>query len=319
MVRMNLAAVGGLLAVVLAVSPDRVRAQNLVPGTGTPIPALQDDFEETEWSFTANAPKSSREQDRNERYPLGTSENDRWIESGKRGYPDVVRRVEPPEGGLPGSQGALLLKTLHSGVPGYRSGRMQQDDFLMNNTTGYYIPVGQSPSAVVRVYVPPFEEWEQRTGSTFGFRADLQTTQTEVQRRFFRSDLRRSKTEAYWPGFFIQLRSRRDNGRDQDSAVLLIRSDENGRDLFGPEITEPGWWTLGMAFSPDGRVHYYAGPGVDALTSEDHVASHFPYGFRAERLNTIFFNVCNRDDGRSWSTEWIIDDPTLYRINDGSD
>ena len=35
-------------------------------------------------------------------------------------------------------------------------------------------------------------------------------------------------------------------------------------------------------------------------------------GHTAEMLNTFFFNIVSPDDGRSWSTEWIVDDPTLY-------
>ena len=35
-------------------------------------------------------------------------------------------------------------------------------------------------------------------------------------------------------------------------------------------------------------------------------------GHTAEKLNTFFFNVVTRDDGRTWSTEWIVDDPALY-------
>jgi hypothetical protein len=67
-----------------------------------------------------------------------------------------------------------------------------------------------------------------------------------------------------------------------------------------------------MTFTPDGSTHFYASPGVDPLTERDHIASSKPYGHTAEKLNTFFFNVVNQDDGRTWSTEWIVDDPTLY-------
>ena len=55
---------------------------------------------------------------------------------------------------------------------------------------------------------------------------------------------------------------------------------------------------------------------VEDLTVEDHIATEFPYSFRAERFKTFFFNVCNGDNGRTWSTPWIIDDPTLYYLPD---
>ena len=69
-----------------------------------------------------------------------------------------------------------------------------------------------------------------------------------------------------------------------------------------------------MSFTPDGQVHYYARPGVENLTEEDYITSKFPYSFRCERFRTFFFNVCNRDDGHTWSTPWIVDDPVVYFV-----
>jgi hypothetical protein len=59
-------------------------------------------------------------------------------------------------------------------------------------------------------------------------------------------------------------------------------------------------------------IHYYAKPGVAPLTQSDHLVSKLAYGVRVENFNTIFFNVVNMDDGRTWSTEWIVDDPEIY-------
>ncbi|MEC9189253.1 MAG: hypothetical protein VX520_08585, partial [Planctomycetota bacterium] len=81
-------------------------------------------------------------------------------------------------------------------------------------------------------------------------------------------------------------------------------------------IPTTGWWTFGISVTPNGQVHYFAKPGVEDLTVEDHIATEFPYSFRAERFKTFFFNVCNGDNGRTWSTPWIIDDPTLYYLPD---
>jgi hypothetical protein len=66
-----------------------------------------------------------------------------------------------------------------------------------------------------------------------------------------------------------------------------------------------------MSFTPDGAVHYFARPGVDDLTASDRITSQYPYGYRAEHLDTFFFNVCSGDNGK-WSTPWIIDDAALY-------
>ena len=120
------------------------------------------------------------------------------------------------------------------------------------------------------------------------------------------------KHEAYWPGFFIQFNSKSDGQNKEDSAMLLVRAGSQGEDIAGPKITETGWWTLGMTFTPDGSTHFYASPGVDPLTERDYITTTKPYGHTAETLNTFFFNIVNQDDGRTWSTEWIVDDPALY-------
>ena len=79
-------------------------------------------------------------------------------------------------------------------------------------------------------------------------------------------------------------------------------------------MDQGGWWTLGLSFSRDGMVHYFAKPGVEDLTMDDHLTSQFPYGYRTERLKTFFYNVCSRDDGKTWSTPWIVDDPKVYFV-----
>ncbi len=91
----------------------------------------------------------------------------------------------------------------------------------------------------------------------------------------------------------------------------MIRGDERGQDVRGPDIT-PGWWTLGLSVSPDGECHFYAREGVEDLTPEDHLASYFCYSYRAERMDLFFFNIVAMDDNHTTSTPWIIDDPTFY-------
>lgn len=287
-------------------------AQPLVPGTGVKVEEVGDDMEDEQWQYILNLPKASSEDDEEARYPLGYSTNGRWVESALRGTPDVVRRVSTPPGGLEGSKGALLMQTLNSGIPGKRSPKSMQDDLIVNGSSrlGYSIPVEWGPSFVVRVFIPPFEYWDPRTDSSFGFRADATTTEEKKKGLLF---IKRKvkEQEPYWPGMFIQFNSKADTRRDRDSAFILIRCDDEGRDLLGPEIT-PGWWTLGMSFTPDGRVHYYASAGVDDLKPSDHLGSYRPYGFDCERVNTMFFNVVSANNGRNWSTPWIIDDPSLY-------
>lgn len=291
----------------------------MVPGTGVKWTDLCDDFEDEKWSYVFNHPKASAIQDEQQRFPLGASTNGKWSESGYRGTPDVVRRIATPPGGLPGSKGALLIGTKDSGIPGMLTYKDQQDDLLMNISTriGGHIPVAYQPSMVVRVYIPEWDQFEKRTGSSFGFRADVWGMMKNVPekgpfgiKRFV------TKEDSYWPGFFIQF-NRKADGYPEDNAILLIRGDQNGHEIRGPWIRKPGWWTLGMSFTGDGQVHYYAHEGLEKLTARDHLVSTYPYNARAEKLYTFFFNVVCKDDGRTWSTPWVIDDPELYYVPNG--
>jgi hypothetical protein len=270
------------------------------------LPQAADDFEDSAWSYTYNPPKSSQEQDRQSRLPTGISKNGRFFEPPLRGQPDLIQRVETPPDGLPGSTGSLLIATRDSGVPGRSSGRNQQDDLIAR--MGGAIPVSRSPSVVVRVYMPPFDEWAPRTGNSFGFRASCFGRKPANMPRKRGSPA----NDDYWPGFFVHFFSQSDKRSSQDYAAFLIRSDQRGVDFWGPRIDGPGWWTLGMSFTPDGQVHYYAKAGVENLTAKDYLASHYCYGFRCQRLDTYFFDVVSPDDGRTWSTKWIIDDPAVH-------
>src|SRR5687767_11756252 len=95
-----------LWLIAIAYLCNRAEAQ-IVPGTGTRMEQVGDDFEDPAWSFTFNLPKSSNNLDEQVRRPGGRSRNGRWEESALRGEPDVIRRVSTPPGGLPGSTGAL--------------------------------------------------------------------------------------------------------------------------------------------------------------------------------------------------------------------
>jgi len=275
-----------------------------VPGSGDFLSQCFDDFEDARWSYRLNLPKSSYEQDENQRAPGGYSNNKMWHEGAKRGTPDVVKRVPTPAGGIEGSTGAMLLQTRLSGIPGQLTGRQQQDDLLLkiDRQLRRPIPCTWSPSCTVRVYLPPFEEWENRTGPSFGMRGDC------------RGRMPDGETAAFWPGMFILFRSETSKNIEADYAQISIRSNGRGQDLKSVEIKEPGWWTLGMSFSPDGQIHYYASEGVDDLTEDDFLVSTYPYNYRCLCFNNFFFNVANWDNGGSWSTKWVIDDPKIFVI-----
>lgn len=292
---------------ILCFSFTRAGQAQVVPGSGTKLDKVGDDFEDPAWKFIHNWPKSTKNIDESVRYPTGKTTNGRWYEGMKRGQPDYIVTVPTPEGGLAGSEKSLLLRSLMTGIPNRPSYRTQQDDFICNvmYRLGGKIHPSRSPSVVTRVYMPPFEEWEKRSGATFAFRLAIDP----------RSPLPKSdptEPDTYWPGLLIDFRSTADGRTKEDTAYFRIRANRYGRDYQGPQITQTGWWTLGMSVTPDGQVHYYARPGVEDLRPEDRIASQYPYGARARYFRTFFFNVLSKDDGKTWSTEWIIDDPTVY-------
>ncbi|HTM54109.1 MAG TPA: hypothetical protein VL175_08775 [Pirellulales bacterium] len=307
---MRLARFALLVLATTVIAKSQVYAQLIVPGTGQRLAKVGDDFENENWKYVFNLPKSSDENDKQQRLPAGKSANNRWYEGVMRGQPDDIRRIETPPDGLPGSAGALFLRSSQTGVPGYFSGTMQQDDFIadVNSRLGYSIPVSWSPNVVVRVFLPPWEEWERRNGPSFGFRAACQTHR--MKKKPGRWGGSSYQADTYWPGMFI-IFHKGDGKSVPDSASLSLRGGPNGGDFAGPKIRETGWWTLGMSFSPDGQVHYFGHAGLEDLTAEDHISSQFPYGFRCESLDTFFFNVVSGDNGK-WSTPWVIDDAMLY-------
>jgi hypothetical protein len=281
-------------------------AAPFVPGTGVKVSQVGDNFEDQSWEYYFNGAKASYEQDEEQRPPGGESANGRWYESAMRGQPDVIRRIATPPGGLPGSRGSLFLATKYSGIPGELANKQMQDDLLMSvkSRLGQPIPVSWQPSCVVRVYLPAFKRWENRTGSSFGVRGDV------------RGRTREGRVESYWPGMFILFRSETTKSRNygRDFAQITVRARPNGQDIPGPVIEEPGWWTFGMSYTPEGQVHYYASPGVDDLTSEDHLYSSLPYGTRCMYFDNFMFNVANFENGQNWSTPWVIDDPAIFVI-----
>ncbi|PQO44713.1 hypothetical protein [Blastopirellula marina] len=275
----------------------------LVPGTGTRI--WYDDFENEEWEYVPNNPKASHEQDNQVRLPGGMSKNKMWGESSKRGHPDHIERFHTPPDGIEGSEGSLLMMTLQSNVPGRPSGDLGQDDLICRIPGSY--AVSSYPSCVVRVYLQPFDKWEQYSAAaSFGFRATVMGSRQKQSGGGLFS-FNKTEREQSWPGIFIEHQLTKEGSR----AFWVIRGSERG-DFRGPEITETGWYTIGMSFTPDGRCHYYISKGVDDLTAEDRVGSHKPYNYTIESVQGMFFNVFNHDDGKSWSTPWIIDDPAFY-------
>jgi len=297
--------------------PTLLAQRPVVPGTGSEIVGVADDFEDPEWNYIPRNPKSTEDIDENQRGPMGRTTNGRWYEGIKRGHPDIVKRVSTPAGGLTESTGAMLLQSKFTGIPNRPSGKMGQDDFVANvqYRLRRKLNVSEVPSVTTRIFLPPVDKWENRTGPHFGFRLALETTamvDKESGIGIFKRTTREMGNEIYWPGMFIEFENKDQSKKEHDFATIRIRSNRRGRDFTGPQITSTGWWTLGMSVTPDGMVHYYASPGVDDLTEDDYITSQFPYDYRAERFRTFFYNICSANDGKRWSTAFVVDDPKVF-------
>jgi hypothetical protein len=96
----------------------------------------------------------------------------------------------------------------------------------MDNLGGA-IPAHQTPSVVTRVFLPPVDKWENRSGCHFAFRLALDTTIQEVTRGFFSSSTA-SKREIFYPGVFVDFEAREETGLDYDTASIRIRANESG-------------------------------------------------------------------------------------------
>ncbi|QGJ70157.1 Hypothetical protein PBC10988_18510 [Planctomycetales bacterium 10988] len=300
-----------LLGVMVLASTQWGQAQIIVPGHGSLVQGVGDDFEDPKWGWRPNFPKSSKDIDENPRKPIGIAFNNKWFESNYRGQPEQIERVPTPANGIQGSTGAMLMRSQFSKLPGRADNQRGQDEIFASMRYcryGQILPTSYSPAVAVRVWLPPFDQWEPKSGSSFALRLDVETTVMKESGVFiFRST--KEELEGYWPGIFVNLV--KGGARGEDTGHFIIRANERGQDIRGPNITQTGWWTLGMSVSPDGKVHYFVSPGVDDLTREDHVCSHFCYGYKAERYKTFFFNTFNQNDG-NWSTPWIVDDPKFY-------
>jgi hypothetical protein len=293
-------ALGGSLLAGQAQGASRIM-KPVVPGTGIPVARCGDDFEDEEWNFYPQHPKSSWNIDDNIRAPGGVTKNYQWVEAAKRGQPDVVRRVPTPPGGLEGSKGSMAIQSLYSGIPGTRTNQQQQDDLLHNGEqlAGRALPVTWSPNCVCRVFIVPHTRWEERNGASFGYRLGL-------------VGWGKKNNEEYWPGMFFHMeRGLKDNERTY-AIRAWIRADEHGRDLPSLTLEPETWMTMGMSCTPDGACHFFLKAGIEDLEEKDCVGSYFCYNYRAHSWQCFFYNVINMDDGRSVGTPWIIDDAMLY-------
>jgi hypothetical protein len=292
-----------LLAVAPQQLPQQPKRKLLIPGTGLRIAKTGDDFEDEKFAYYPQHPKSSWNIDKEMNIPGGISANNLWAEGGKRGTPDVVKRIATPPGGIEGSKGSMMIQSLHPGIPGTITREEQQDDLLHNveGITGTQIPVAWSPNVVCRVYIPSELQWERRNGATFGYRIGLYGYTPS------------GKYDEYWPGIFFHMqREQTKEGKIKSRIMTVVRADEIGQDLQSIKLEPASWCTLGMSMLPDGSVQFYGKPGIEDLTEKDLLGAYFCYNWRAVNFSTFFYNVINMDDGRTWGTPWTVDNAFLY-------
>lgn len=226
-----------------------------------------------------------------------------------------MKRVETPPNGIPGSKGSMLMQSLYTGVPGVFSGQTHQDDFigLVDTRLGQSISVSRTPSVVAHVYLPEWSKWERREGNSFCFRAACDAYTQKPSRGLFGFGGSHTVLDEYWPGMLFYFHPG-DGDKKPDSCSLMVRAGQNGGDFRALDIKEPGWWTLGMTFTPDGQIHYYAHPGVAPLSAKDLMTTQTPYGMKCEHFKCFFFDVLNGDNGQ-WSTPWVVDDCFVYTLD----
>ncbi len=197
-----------LFALFASMTSFAVAQKPVVPGTGTLINGVADDFEDPNWQYIPRDPKSTEDIDEDQRAPMGKSTNGRWYEGIKRGHPDIVKRVETPPGGLAGSEGALLLQTKNSGIPGRPSGTMHQDDFVCNvqYRLNKRININQIPSVTTRVYLPLLINGRSEPGHILGSVLRWKPRQSKSLRVSLRPKVPR--TRSIGPGCSLSLKAK---------------------------------------------------------------------------------------------------------------
>ena len=223
-----------------AIETQQLLAQRpVVHGTGAEIIGVADDFEDPEWNYIPRNPKSTEDIDEKQRGPMGRTTNGRWYEGIKRGHPDIVQRIETPAGGLPGSNGAMLLKSKFTGIPNKPSGKMAQDDFVANvqYRLRRKLKVSEVPSVTTRVFLPPVSEWETRTVRISVFVSHLKRPRWLKKNLVleFSKTTREMGNEIYWPKMFIEFENKNQSGKEDDYATIRIRGNRRGKDFTGPK------------------------------------------------------------------------------------
>lgn len=233
---------------------DKTTIDSVVLGRTTRIDSICDDFEDSNWKYDSTNHRSSNG------FWVGTA-GQKGPDKSDRGSPTILERVTPPQsGGKSGSNGALKIGT---NIP-HDDNISYQDDLRTLNfesKLGYKLTRANQPVFIMRIWLPPFDQWGDYY--SFGFRLEAQSNDTP---------------NSYYPSIWLRynhiLQINGENYSFPGPHIFFRIFYLDGADLkyyeeYGGPIKQPGWWTLAMAFDEKGACYYYARPGVDALIEKD--------------------------------------------------
>jgi len=239
-----------------------------VLGRTVRLGALSDDFEDKDWHYDYNKHTCYRNFWRGE----------------FRGEPELLARVETPEGGKAGSTGSLEMRTKDDDNDGYPD----QEDLLTGDFSqklGRKLTRADQPVFIVRVWLPSFDQWTR--GDIFGFRTAHPSADEYYLSIWLRYDQRSRK-----PFFTYRLL------KEEAPAGFIPQS---------------GLWTLAIAFDESGTGHCYASPGIKNPAEGDEICT--ATTARMGSLDYGFFSLGYSVDRQKPSLGFIIDDYEVWIVD----
>ena len=263
-----------------------------MPGTGTKIDYVGDKFEEADWGFVHNMPKSSKELNERTYGPMAYSMNRRWAEGPERGQPDSLKVDSHAARRSAGQHAGVADHDVAVRHPGRQFQRRPARRFDHERCLANRFDDSRRASCRTvscESICPTRSCGKIDPGPHFGIRLGVRTTAEKPREGLFAIGTE-MKNEPYWPGIWIHFKSETSRGVEKDSAYLTIRSNSRGGDFRSKEIPveQFGWWTFGMSISGDGQIHYFAKPGIEDLTMDDHITSQFPVRLPRRTTQRVF-------------------------------
>ena len=231
--------------------------------------------------------------------------------------PTRSKSIPTPPAACAGSQQALLLRTLNSGIPGYALQRRPagRPDRQLPRTPPRRHPRRRTP----QLHRPRLPAAGRAVGTALrpAVRLPRQPVDGHHRRKttgFFSSGSS-TEVEPYWPGMWIHFRA---NAHQEHQGRHGLH--RRPRRPHGPRLPRP----RDRPSSAGGRSACRSPPTAWCTTTPAPASTSspppttsrrsIPYSYTARDFRTYFFDVCNRNDGRTWSTPFVIDDPKLYVV-----